>query len=61
MDTYAPVANIVTVRTLLSLVLHKDLHIIQMDVTTAFLNGIVEEELYIRQPEGFEKGGKLSL
>lgn len=54
MDTYATVANIVTVRTLLSLALHMNLHIIEMDVTTAFLNGIVEEELYMKQPKSFE-------
>lgn len=59
MDTYTLVANIVTVRTLLSLALHKDWHIIQMNVTTAFLNGIVERELNMRQPEGFEKGENL--
>jgi hypothetical protein len=32
----------------------------QMDVKTTFLNGIIEEEVYIEQPQGFEVSGKES-
>jgi hypothetical protein len=52
-ETFAPVARYTSIRTIISLtsVLGWKLH--QMDVNTAFLNGQVEEELYIEQPEGF--------
>ncbi|GJW54625.1 zinc finger, CCHC-type containing protein [Tanacetum coccineum] len=52
-DTYAPVARITTIRLLLALVVIHNLVIHQMDVKTVFLNGDLEEELYMKQPEGF--------
>ncbi|GJS22417.1 zinc finger, CCHC-type containing protein [Tanacetum coccineum] len=52
-DTYVLVARITTVRLLLALVAIHNLVIHQMDVKTAFLNGALEEEAYIKQPEGF--------
>jgi len=51
-DTYSPVAKIATIRTLAALT---DIHsfiVHQMDVKTPFLNGDLEEEIYISQPEG---------
>jgi hypothetical protein len=52
-ETFAPVARYTSIRTIISLasVLGWKLH--QMDVKTAFLNGQVEEEVYIEQPKGF--------
>ena len=49
---FAPVAKYTTIRTIISLaaVFRWKLH--QMDVKTAFLNGKIEEEVYIEQPEG---------
>ena len=38
----------------ISLVAQMGWGIHQMDVKTAFLNGVIEEEVYIEQPEGFE-------
>ncbi|GJW20891.1 zinc finger, CCHC-type containing protein [Tanacetum coccineum] len=52
-DTYAPVARITTVRLLLALAAIHNLVIHQMDVKTVFLNGDLEEEVYMKQPEGF--------
>ncbi|GJR38608.1 retrovirus-related pol polyprotein from transposon TNT 1-94 [Tanacetum coccineum] len=52
-DTYAPVARISTIRLLIALAATHNLVIHQMDVKTAFLNGDLEEEIYMKQPEGF--------
>ncbi|KAK1407693.1 hypothetical protein QVD17_39315 [Tagetes erecta] len=52
-DTYAPVARISTIRLLLALASIHNLVIHQMDVNTAFLNGELDEEIYMKQPEGF--------
>ncbi|KAJ9557208.1 hypothetical protein OSB04_011822 [Centaurea solstitialis] len=52
-DTYAPVARISSIRTLIAISTLKGLYIHQMDVKTAFLNGYLNEEIYMEQPEGF--------
>jgi hypothetical protein len=52
-DTYSPVARLTTIRVLLSLATSHDLLIHEMDVKTAFLNGELEEEIYMTQPDGF--------
>ncbi|KAJ9543865.1 LOW QUALITY PROTEIN: hypothetical protein OSB04_023572 [Centaurea solstitialis] len=52
-DTYAPVARISSIRTLIAISALKGLYIHQMDVKTAFLNGYLNEEVYMEQPEGF--------
>ena len=57
-ETFAPVAKYSTIRALLSYAAGNKLKIHQMDVTTAFLNGVLNELVYISQPEGFEKKGK---
>lgn len=56
-DTYAPVARISSIRTLIALSSIYKLHIHQMDVKTAFLNGDMNEEVYMEQPEGFVLSG----
>nr|KAJ0185498.1 hypothetical protein LSAT_V11C900505250 [Lactuca sativa] len=52
-DTYAPVARISTIKLLLALAAIHNLVIHQMDVKTAFLNGDLDKEIYMKQPEGF--------
>jgi len=43
-----------SMRVLLSIVAEEDLEMVNFDVKTAFLNGSLEEEIYMQQPEGFE-------
>ena len=50
---FSPVARYSSIRTLLTLANAHDLEIHQMDVTTAFLNGSLEHDIYMKQPEGF--------
>nr|GEX33154.1 retrovirus-related Pol polyprotein from transposon TNT 1-94 [Tanacetum cinerariifolium] len=52
-ETFAPVARIEDIRLFLAYAAHKDFTVFQMDVNTAFLNGIVKEEVYVGQPPGF--------
>ena len=52
-ETFSPVAMLKSIRILLSIATYYDYEIWQMDVKTAFLNGNLEEEIYMIQPEGF--------
>nr|KAJ0218616.1 hypothetical protein LSAT_V11C300123570 [Lactuca sativa] len=56
-DTYAPIARISTIRLLLALAAIHNLVIHQMDVKIAFLNCYLDEEIYMKQPEGFVMPG----
>ncbi|KAM0961159.1 hypothetical protein ACFX13_020902 [Malus domestica] len=57
-ETYAPVARLDTIRTLIALAAHKSWKLYQLDVKSAFLNGVLQEEVYVEQPEGFVVKGK---
>eukprot|EP00253_Pinus_taeda_P029726 PITA_29726 len=59
-ETFAPVTRYTSIRTVISLVAQMGWEIHQMDVKTTFLNGVIEEEVYIEQPEGFETHEKKS-
>nr|GEX95798.1 zinc finger, CCHC-type [Tanacetum cinerariifolium] len=56
-DTYAPVACITAINFLLNLAAIHNLVIHQIDVKTAFLNGDLDEEVYMKQPVGFVMPG----
>ena len=57
-ETFAPVARMETVRTVLSIAAQNKWKVYQMDVKSAFLNGVLMEEVYIEQPLGYEKKGQ---
>ena len=50
---YSPVIKIATIRTLVALVAIHSLFVHQMDVKTVFLNGDLEEEIYMPHPKGY--------
>jgi hypothetical protein len=52
-ETFSPVSKKDSLRVIMALVAHFDLELQQMDVKTAFLNGELEEEVFMKQPEGF--------
>ncbi|GJR12945.1 retrovirus-related pol polyprotein from transposon TNT 1-94 [Tanacetum coccineum] len=52
-DSFAPVARLEAVRIFVAYAAHKNFPIFQMDVKTAFLNGPLKEEVFVRQPDGF--------
>ncbi|CAL8161243.1 unnamed protein product [Prunus armeniaca] len=54
-ETFAPVARLDTIRTLIALVAQKEWSLYQLDVKSAFLNGVLKEEVYVDQPQGFVK------
>lgn len=57
--TYSPVVKMATLRILLAMANQRGWHVHQMDVKCAFLNGSLDEEIFMRQPAGFERGKNL--
>jgi hypothetical protein len=55
-ETFALVVRLETIRAILALAVAEDWEIQQMDVKGAYLNGILKEEVYMKQPEGFDDG-----
>ena len=56
-DTFSSVTRITSIRLLIAIAVIFDLKIHQMDVKNVFLNGGLEEEIYMDQPEGFVELG----
>ncbi|GJT90291.1 retrovirus-related pol polyprotein from transposon TNT 1-94 [Tanacetum coccineum] len=52
-ESFAPVARLDAIRIFLAYAAHMNMVVYQMDVNTAFLNGILREEVYVSQPDGF--------
>jgi hypothetical protein len=53
-ETFAPVARLEAIRILLAFAASKGFKLYQMDVKSVFLNDVIQEEVYVRQPPGFE-------
>ena len=53
-ETFSPVARLESIRLLISFAVHNGITLYQMDVKSAFLNGYINEEVYVHQPPGFE-------
>jgi hypothetical protein len=52
-ETFSPVARLESIRILISISCHLGFKLYQMDVKSAFLNGILQEKVYVEQPKGF--------
>ena len=52
-ETYAPIARLKAIILVLDFACMMDFRLFQMDVKSAFLNGYIEEEVYVDQPPGF--------
>ena len=57
-ETFSPVSYKVSFRIIMALMTHYDLELHQMNVKTVFLNGNLEENVYVTQPKGFVMEGK---
>ena len=55
-DTFLLVVRLETIRAILALVVSQDWEIQQMDMKGTYLNGMLKEEVYMKQPKGFEDG-----
>ena len=57
-ETFCPVFRQESLRTLIAIAQQRGMKLHQVDVNTAFLNGMLEEEVYMQQPQGFIKQGE---
>ena len=52
-ETFAPIARLESIRILLAIASHLNFKLYQIDIKSIFLNGILQEEVYVEQPKGF--------
>ena len=57
-ETFASVAHLNTIKMLLALIAHKGWKVYHLDVKSAFLNGYLQDEIYVDQPKGFQIKGE---
>ena len=57
-ETFAPVARMDTIKTFLAIASQKKWPVYQMDVKSTFLNGYLDEEVYVEQKQGYEVLGQ---
>lgn len=57
-DCFSSVAKVVTIRILLAISTSKGWFLHQLDINNAFLNGFLEEEVYLLPPQGYDKEKK---
>lgn len=57
-DTFTPVSRLDTIRLVLVVAAQQGWKVFQLDVKSAFLNGVLQEEIYVEQPEGFVMHGE---
>lgn len=60
-ETFAPVARFASLRTILAMAAAEDMEVHHMDVSSAFLNGTLDKEIFMYQVEGFAKAGQEHL
>jgi hypothetical protein len=61
-ETFAPVARFNSIRTTLAIAVQLDLKIKQIDIRSAYLNGVMTEEIYMEQPKGYDdNSGRVCL
>jgi hypothetical protein len=59
-ETFSPIAKYTSIKSIIVIASAMGWKLQQMDVKTTFLNGVIEEEVYIEQPQGFVIHGKQS-
>ena len=57
-ETFSPVVRFESIRSVIALSVQRKLQLHQMDITAAFLNGELNEDVYMKQPQGFEDNNR---
>ena len=60
-EIFSPVVHLSSIHALIAFAAERKLHVHQMDVVSAFLNGELKEEIYMKQPPGYVQSGKEEL